>query len=734
MKQTTIFTLFLMLTTVSLTAQNSYMENPRMIPLLNSVAQERYVKRVEFEEGETLESKIHKAARVVPTQQQLNWQKLEMTAFIHFGINTFTGREWGDGSESPEVFNPANLDARQWVKTLKDGGMKMIILTAKHHDGFCLWPTKTTDHSVTSSPWKNGKGDVVKEVKEACDEFGMKFGVYLSPWDRNAGCYGNSPVYNQFFLDQLTELLTWYGEVDEVWFDGANGEGPNGKKQVYDWQAYYNKIEELQPNAVVAIMGEDVRWVGTETGYGRETEWSVTALAPGGTKEMTAINKKLGISAQSEDLGSRYLIRKADHLFWYPAEVDVSIRPGWFYHEEEDNRVKSLAKMTDIYFNSVGMNAVLLLNVPPDKRGLIHKNDSVRLKELKTYLDETFNHNLMQRAHFSSDIQSQTIPGDNIFGAAWKTQDIPAAAEANLNGAKTFNVILLQEDISKGQRVEQFKIEALIDNQWETITSSTTIGYKKLIRIPKTTASNIRLVIEKARDNAVISNFGLFLAPDMLSDPVILRDKTGKITIKTETEGPVITYTLDGTTPSPSSKIYSEPFMLEDGGTVKARAFINDFEEQSSVVTREFYMNKSNWSVVDKSDEHDNYPADNAIDGNDETMWHTEWGDNVASHPHHITVDMGEKIKLKGFYYTPRAGENKSGTIYKYSFFISKNGKKWKKIIDHGEFSNIANNPIRQTVAFQDTLKARYFKMVSHEGAYQEDWISAGEIGIINVK
>ncbi|PRZ01642.1 alpha-L-fucosidase [Marinilabilia salmonicolor] len=701
---------------------------------LNASAQEKYIKRVDFEEGETLQSKIHKAARVVPTQQQLNWQKLEMTAFIHFGINTFTGREWGDGSESPEIFNPSELDARQWVKSLKEGGMKMVILTAKHHDGFCLWPTKTTDHSVASSPWKNGNGDIVKELKDACDEFGMKFGVYLSPWDRNAECYGDSPAYNQFFLDQLTELLTWYGKVDEVWFDGANGEGPNGKKQIYDWSAYYKKIEELQPEAVVAIMGEDVRWVGTETGYGRETEWSVTALAPGGTAEMKAINQELDLNAQSKDLGSRELIKKAEHLFWFPAEVDVSIRPGWFYHEEEDSRVKSLAKMVDIYYNSVGMNAVLLLNVPPDKRGLIHENDVAVLKKLKTYIDKTFENNLMQGATFAPELQTQTIPADNLYGAAWKTPRIPASAEASLQGTKTFNVVLLQEDITKGQRVEEFSVEAWINNGWKTIATSTTIGYKKLLRVPETTTNKVRLTIHKSRDKAIISNFGIFQAPEILSDPVILRNKKGEVVITTETAHPVIRYTLDGSEPTASSMEYTGPFILESGGTVKARAFINNFEEQSSIVTRVFYINKSKWAVTDYSTQHEGYPATNAIDGNESTMWHTPWGENVDKHPHHITVDMGEKLKINGFYYSPRAGENKSGTIARYSFFISKNGKKWTKIKDNAEFSNIANNPIRQEVTFNKTCKARFFKLVSHEGAYNEAWISVGEIGVMNVK
>lgn len=265
------------------------------------------------------------AAHLTPTPQQLAWQQLELTAFLHFGINTFTNREWGGGKEDPKLFNPTQLDAEQWVKTLKDAGFKMAILTAKHHDGFCLWPTATTSHSVASSPWKDGKGDVVKEMKEACDKYGLKFGVYLSPWDRNASCYGNSPEYNKFFIEQLTELLSNYGEIHEVWFDGACGEGPNGKKQEYDWDQFYKTIQKLQPNAVMAIMGDDVRWVGNEKGYGRETEWSATALVPGIYSRSDSINTVLGLKNKSEDLGSRALLKQATELFWYPSEVDVSI-------------------------------------------------------------------------------------------------------------------------------------------------------------------------------------------------------------------------------------------------------------------------------------------------------------------------------------------------------------------------------------------------------------------------
>lgn len=481
--------------------------------LLTSCRQKTYFpKTIVFDEGLSVEEKIYLAAHVVPTQPQLDWQKLEMTAFLHFGINTFTGREWGDGTESPALFNPENLDAMQWVSVLKEGGMKMVILTAKHHDGFCLWPTETTVHSVKYSPWKNGKGDVVSELKRACDSLEMKFGFYLSPWDRNAESYGDSPRYNEFFSRQLTELLTNYGKVDEVWFDGACGEGPNGKKQVYDWESWYKLIERLQPEAVVAIQGEDVRWVGTETGYGRPTEWSVTAMAPGGRPEMEAINESLGLQATASDLGSRGLIEKAGRLFWYPAEVDVSIRPGWFFHEEENSKIKSLEQLVDIYFNSVGMNAVLLLNIPPDKKGLIHEEDATRLKEFKTWIDETFSQNLLADARTKNRNISIVDDNPETFSTYKK---FPANIEFRFTEAQLFDILEISEFIEKGQRVEEFRVEIMKNEQWTELAAATTIGYKRMLRFNPVQTDRIRITILKARHHALISEIGLYKSADL---------------------------------------------------------------------------------------------------------------------------------------------------------------------------------------------------------------------------
>ena len=457
-------------------------------------SEEYYVKHVEFPAGITLEEKVDMAARLVPTPQQMEWQQMELTAFLHFGINTFTDREWGDGSEDPALFNPTELDAEQWVRSLKEAGFRMVILTAKHHDGFCLWPTKTTKHSVASSPWKDGKGDVVKELRDACTKYDMKFGVYLSPWDRNAESYGDSPRYNQFFIDQLTELLTNYGEVHEVWFDGANAEGPNGKKQIYDWDAFYKTIQTLQPKAVMAIMGDDVRWVGNERGLGRETEWSATVLAPGIYNRADSVNTALGIGSTSQDLGSREMLAKANELFWYPSEVDVSIRPGWFYHADQDNQVKSLKHLMDIYCQSVGYNSVLLLNIPPDRRGLIHENDVKRLKEFADYRNRAFADNLVT--------DGQTL---------W-TAGAGESREYTLKEGSPVNLVVLQEDITKGQRVEEFEVEGLVDGQWKSLGKGTTVGYKRILRIPDTQATQLRVKLLSTRLKANISNVAAYYA------------------------------------------------------------------------------------------------------------------------------------------------------------------------------------------------------------------------------
>ena len=602
-------------------------------------AQETYYeKHVAFPADATAAEKIEMASRLVPTPQQLEWQRMELTAFLHFGVNTFTGREWGDGTEDPAIFNPTSLDCEQWVRTLKESGFKMAIITAKHHDGFCLWPTKTTRHSVASSSWKDGKGDVVRELRDACKKYGIKFGVYLSPWDRNASCYGDSPAYNQFFIEQLTELLTNYGEVHEVWFDGANGEGPNGKKQIYDWDAILRTIRRLQPKAVTAIMGDDVRWVGNEKGIGRETEWSATALTPGIYPRSGEQNKELGIFGKAKDLGGRDIVARATELFWYPSEVDVSIRPGWFYHADQDKQVKSLNHLTDIYFKSVGYNSVLLLNIPPDLRGLINENDVQRLKEFSSYLKKTFARNYVLKGNEAWHGTSGTV----------RQYDIQKEA--------LVNAFMIQEDISKGQRVESFLVEAYKDGSWIHMAEGTTVGYKRLVRFSDTRPERIRVTIRSARGVANVAAVGLFYA-----EP--LADKNEEVQLS---DVPV------------------------DG-----------------------------WQVVGG-----NADSRKAIDGDRKTVWR-------ASALTPLVVDMGDKVEVSGFSYAPSIGEDLTGTIYKYAFYVSLDGQSWTKCEASGEFSNIMHNPVPYFVRFGKTYPARYFKLEPLSEINNKNVVTVGEVGIL---
>ncbi len=461
---------------------------------------------------------IRKAAGVVPAPRQLRWQELELTAFFHFGINTFTNREWGDGKEDISIFNPTHLDARQWVRTAKEAGIKQIILTAKHHDGFCLWPSKYTEHTIQHTPYKGGHGDIVKEVSDACKEYGMGFGVYLSPWDRNSAAYGDSARYNELFMHWLTELLTGYGRVDEVWFDGANGEGPNGKKQVYAFEAWYHLIRKLQPQAVIAIMGPDVRWVGTESGDGRLTEWSVMPLNASTQASIAANSQKDETFApvgnlMNDDLGSRTKLMTARGLLWYPAETDVSIRPGWFYHPADDAKVMTPKRLMDIYFTSVGRNSVLLLNIPPNTEGLISEADINSLRGWRKNFDATFATNLAAGATIKDPNgrdAKKMFDGNDATNWTTAGQDTAATIDLVLAGPKTFDVLLLQENIRIGQRVEKWALEYKDGSQWKRITEGTTIGYKRLLRFAPVTTGEVRLRILSSRLNPTIAEFGLY--------------------------------------------------------------------------------------------------------------------------------------------------------------------------------------------------------------------------------
>lgn len=461
-----------------------------------------------------------KLASVTPHERQIKWQQLEFYAFIHFTVNTYTDREWGDGTESPEIFNPKELDAEQWVKSVKAAGMKGIILTCKHHDGFCLWPSKFTDHTVAASPWKNGKGDVVREVSEACAKHGIKFGVYLSPWDRNCSLYGQGEAYNDFFVNQLTELLTGYGEIFSVWFDGACGEGPNGKKQYYDWDRYYSVIRKLRPEACISVCGPDVRWCGNEAGYTRDSEWSVV---PERARDSEIISeksqqsdddefRKRRVDARDSDLGSRKILENEDKLIWYPAEVNTSIRPGWFWHEYENDKVRSLDDLVHVYINSVGGNATFLLNIPPTRDGLFHENDIKRLNELGEFIRSAFCENLLGEAELSADSGNAEAMRTDNYDEFFIAEDgrNTAVITAEWNRPVTVGYIILKENIMRGQRVESFTVEAELDGKFSEIYRGTVIGYKRIVPLNNITSGKIRINITDSRTEPTLAFLGIY--------------------------------------------------------------------------------------------------------------------------------------------------------------------------------------------------------------------------------
>lgn len=462
--------------------------------------------------------------QVVPSQRQLNHQSLEFYSFVHFTVNTYTGREWGDGSESPSIFNPCKLDASQWVRSVKSAGMRGLILTCKHHDGFCLWPSQYTNHTLVYSPYKDGKGDVVKEVSDACREGGIHFGVYLSPWDRNNAAYGQGTPYDDYFVNQLIELLTNYGPIFSVWFDGACGEGSNGKKQLYDWERYYRVIRALQPEACIHVCGPDIRWCGNEAGDTRPSEWSVVPertrnteiIASQSQTEDTHEFRQRRINAHDQDLGSREILKDEQKLVWYPAEVNTSIRPGWFYHESEDHKVRSLQELIRIYYNSVGGNATFLLNIPPTKEGLFHENDVKRLQEIGTYLHQAFSVNLLEHAELSSDACMEGHDIDTVrtddYQTFYRTEDGMTTPVIDILWKKKQDIrhLVLKENILCSQRTEKFCIEAALDNGFQVVYEGTVIGYKRIVPLDPVHTDRIRIRILDARVAPTLSFIGVY--------------------------------------------------------------------------------------------------------------------------------------------------------------------------------------------------------------------------------
>ena len=595
----------------------------------------------------------------LPSPAQLEWQKMEYYMFVHFGPNTFTDKEWGDGTEDPSVFNPTDVDCKQWVETAKKAGMKGIIITAKHHDGFCLWPSKYSTHTVRESLWKDGKGDILKELSDACREGGLKFGVYLSPWDKNHPAYG-TPEYNQIFANTLTEVLSNYGDVFEQWFDGANGEGPNGKKQEYDWTFFNSTVLKHQPQAVIfSDVGPGCRWMGNEAGYAGETNWSrlnVEGFAPGNSPALDTLNS-----------GNKY--GKA----WVPAETDVSIRPGWFYSPNTDDKVKSVDELLNIYCASVGRNSNLLLNVPADRRGRIHPNDSTRLMEFRSAIDKMFNKNLAK----GKTAKASAVRGnakvydaakllDGQYDSYWATDDniLTASVEIDLGEKTDVNCIVLQEYIPLGQRIARFSVEAWNDksNTWEQLVEATTIGYKRILRFQTYKTQKVRVNILESLACPVLNNIELYNIP--------------------------LEYI-------PASENQKTKLVKEEGD-----------------------LSTDKWSVLAP---HIANVAE-IIDGKTTTV--------SINKTEPVIIDLGEQCSFSGFFYTP---ENRvaAPNISRYNFYVSSDGKNWVTLENNVMFDNIKNNPIRQNKHFHKVIEARYIKLLPLELSNPSEVYTVTEVGLL---
>ena len=594
----------------------------------------------------------------VPEPKQVEWQQMETYAFIHFGLNTFNDREWGYGDTDPKTFNPTNLDCEQWAQTLVKAGMKGVILTAKHHDGFCLWPFEGTDYSVKNSPWKNGQGNVVKELSEACKKYGLKFAVYLSPWDRHQANYG-TPEYLPYFYAQLHDLLTNYGPVFEVWFDGANGgDGWYGgakdirtidRKNYYNYPRIYEMLDSIQPQAIIfSDGGPGCRWVGNEKGFAGATNWSFLRegeVHPGYEK--------------SYELQYGH----ADGNQWVPAECDVSIRPGWFYHPEEDDRVKSPDQLVDLYYRSVGHNATLLLNFPVDRRGLIHPVDSANAVRFHEMIQQQLKTNLVAGMipkvsnERGGDFVASALTDDN-FDTYWATEDgvTTADIEFSFDTPTRMNRMMLQEYIPLGQRVKAFVVEYLDKDTWLPVKlneETTTIGYKRLLRFETVETKGIRIRITDARGPLCLSSVGVYDAGNV-SDSFVEKVED----------------------------IESVPYLLPD---VKA-------EE-----------------------------AAKASDKQAQTTCFVE-GDRLL-------IDLQEERLVSSLHFLPDQGEPNKGLIANYEIRVGVSKDAVNQLVKSGEFSNIQNNPVMQSVFFTP-VKARYIELKATRMIHAGEPMGFAELGV----
>jgi alpha-L-fucosidase len=724
-----------------------------------------------------------KAAKVLPRANQTDWMRLERTFFLHFGVNTFNEVEWGTGREEPSLFNPTELDANQWLGAITNFGGKMIVLVCKHHDGFCMWPTRYTPHSVAASPWRDGKGDVVREVANAARAHGLKLAVYLSPADlyqlrtnpkNPAGYYGDgssnvlsviptdpagfksnpargrTPAagftnytcvvddYNRYFLNQLYELLTEYGPIQEVWFDGANPDP--SVHETYNYEAWYHLIRSLQPNAVIMGKGPDVRWVGNEGGVGRTTEWSVIPL-PASPETFNWPDMRAG------DLGSRARLAPGSHLWWFPAEVNTTILDNsqWFWARNKHPR--TVTQLVDIFYTSVGRNGNLILNLSPDTRGLIPDNQLEALGRTAKIINDTFATDLAAGGKVTADTSNATngpaLALDGNLDTWWEAAPGHSTGSVTLTLPKavTFDVVSLQEAVDhRGQRIESFAIETWDGSAWitpEHVASDelTTVGHRRLIRLKSpVTTDQARILITVSRLEPTLAELGLFKQSVSTLPPTISDRSTNGTVSLSNLAGNKMVYTVDGGAPTANSAVYTSPIALPLDRSVTMRAASVLPNGQLGIEGSRIFagLMSIGWKVVSVDSEElvgENNGGANAIDGNSSTLWHTRWNADQKQ-PHTITVDMGATHRIGGFIYLPRQDGLLNGVVEKYRFETSADGATWTTNIADGSFANIQNNPSLQEAAFAP-VSARYFRFTSLRAIWGSGWTSAAEISVV---
>lgn len=691
---------------------------------------------------------------VLPSPGQLVWHETEMYCIIHFGVDTYTDKEWGFGDEDPGIVNPVDFDAMQIVGAAKAGGFKGVVIVAKHHDGLCIWPTKTTEHNITKSPWKNGKGDMVKEYQLACEKLGMKLGMYCSPWDRNNPAYG-TPAYVKTYRAQIKELYTSYGPLFMSWHDGANGgDGYYGgtrevrkidRTRYYGWDTTWGMIRRLQPRAAIfGDVGPDVRWVGNEQGHAGVTCWATY------TPQAPEPGKKPANGYVKETLGTE---GTRDGEYWMPAECDVPLRPGWFYHASQNERVKSPYQLLDLYYQSVGRGAGLDLGISPNRKGVLDQEDVASLQAFGRLLQQTFSVNLAKGA----TLIANNVRGRDkkLYGPSrlvdedrytyWATDDDVTQPKLIVDIGKpvTFNVIRLRENIRLGQRIDSFTIAAFQEGEWKTIGAGTSIGANRLIRLQQNITTNkVRLSINGSAACVALSDFGLFKEPPHLAAPRINRDKDGMIHIITDVPSATIRYTLDGSNPTPGSPLYKEAFSLSDGGMIKARSFAAD-NQDGEIASLHPGLLKTGWQVIGVETPGAaggsgaaGSPADRvgkygyAIDDDPSTMWSTLQQDTavVERLPQSIAIKMPAMQSIMAFTYLPRQDRQKAGMADHYIFYTSEDGVSWQKAAE-GEFSNISSNPLEQLVPLPHPVNSRYFKF-SITRVLEGDGVTVAEVGV----